>query len=146
MDSISTVPLDALDRCRTSTGKPWSRGGMKSVTRTTPLKVVQVVSRISESPWYCLADLAAPGNGPVSHGRADPPVPVVLVAEQGGEAGVGVESRQAQPVNGAVAADQRGGLHVPDQCVVLDQARHRSLPSGADRLPGRQRRDSILRH
>ena len=42
------------------------------------------------------------------------------VAEQRGEAGAGVEARPAQPVDRAVAADQRGGLAVADQRVVLD--------------------------
>ena len=53
-------------------------------------------------------------------GRREQPAAVLGVAEQRGEAGAGVEPRQAQPVDRPVAADQRGGLAVADQRVVLD--------------------------
>ncbi len=43
-----------------------------------------------------------------------------LVAEQGREAGVAVEARPAQPVDRAVAVDQRRGLAVADEAVVFD--------------------------
>ena len=73
-------------------------------------------------------DLTAPGRRPLGGGGADPPLAVPLVAQQGGEAGVGVEPRQAEPVNVAAAVDQRRGLHVADQCVVLDEPAHGRLP------------------
>ena len=37
---------------------------MKSVTRTVPLIVRQVVSRISESPWYCRLTSPRRATGP----------------------------------------------------------------------------------
>ena len=49
---------------------------------------------------------------------------VVVGAEQAGEAGGGVEARQAEPVDRAVAADQGAAAPVADQCVVLDGQRH----------------------
>jgi len=42
------------------------------------------------------------------------------IAEQGGEAGVGVEARPAEPVDGTVAPDQRRGLAVADEGIILD--------------------------
>ena len=39
---------------------------------------------------------------------------MALVAEQGREAGTRVEAREAEPVDGTVASDQRGGMGVPD--------------------------------
>ena len=49
---------------------------------------------------------------------------VVVGAEQPGEAGRGVEVRQAEPVHRAVGADQRRRAAVADQRVVLDRQRH----------------------
>ncbi len=48
------------------------------------------------------------------------PAAVVITAEQRGKAGFGIEPRQAQPLDCAVAVDQRGGFAVADQGVVLD--------------------------
>ena len=45
-------------------------------------------------------------------------------AEQGGEAGGGVEPREAEPVDRAVAGDQGASLAVPDQRVVFDPCSH----------------------
>jgi hypothetical protein len=45
---------------------------------------------------------------------------MVLVSKQRGEAGGGVEARQAKPVDAAVTADERAGLHVADKPIVLD--------------------------
>src|SRR6185436_10052758 len=56
--------------------------------------------------------------------RSDAEAAVLLAAEQRREAGVGVEARPAQPVDRAVAADQRGALAVADQRIVLDASRH----------------------
>ncbi len=82
--------------------------------------------------------VAAPGRrrrGPVTRvGGADAPVAVLLGSEEVREDGVGVEARQAQRVDGSVAADQRCGLHVADQCIVLDTRGHRAvLLRSADR-------------
>ncbi len=56
----------------------------------------------------------------------DLPAAVGLVAQQGGEAGVGIEPRPAQPVDRAVDGHQGGGLAVADQGVVLDPGRHQA--------------------
>ena len=48
------------------------------------------------------------------------PAAVALVPEQGGEARARVEAREAEPVDRAVAPDERRGLQVADQPVVLD--------------------------
>ncbi len=63
-------------------------------------------------------DLADPA------GRGDLPVTIPLVAEQRGETGFGIEPGQAQPVNRAVPADQRGRVQVTDECIVFDRRRH----------------------
>ena len=55
--------------------------------------------------------------------RAQLPVAVIGGAEDRGEAGGGVEARQAQPVDRAVLADERGGVAVAQQGVVLDRQR-----------------------
>ncbi len=57
-------------------------------------------------------------------GRGDAPTAVLGTAEQGGEAGAGVEARPAQPVDRAVARDQRRGLAVADDGVILQRRRH----------------------
>src|SRR5204863_3896882 len=54
----------------------------------------------------------------------DEPAPVLRRAEERGEAGSRVEARDAQPVDRAVAADQRGRLVVADERVVLERQRH----------------------
>ena len=68
------------------------------------------------------------------------PAAVVLVAEQRGEAGTGVEAGEAEPVDRAAAVDERRRLEVADQRVVLDP-RHRrpqrfsiSSPNGGQRF------------
>src|SRR5215469_6322537 len=77
------------------------------------------------------ADVTAPVHRPFADRWAYSPAAVVLVTQQGCEARVGVEPGQAQPVQCTIAADEGGGLHVTDQRVILDQARHRSLQFGA---------------
>ena len=69
-----------------------------------------------------VTDVAARG-GVLALG-ADEPVPVLVVAEQGREAGRGVELGQAEPVQRPVDADQRRGVTVADGGVVLYRARH----------------------
>ena len=72
-------------------------------------------------------DVAA-GGANVGAGRRDPPVPGIGGVEQRGEAGGGIELRQAQPINGAGGTDQRSGLQVPEQGVVLDTTHALILP------------------
>ena len=80
-----------------------------------------------------VADVAALG-GVLTDGPEEP-VAVVVVAQQPGEAGRGVELRQAQPVQGAVDADQCHGVAVADGGVVLDRQRHagRLVPGALSR-------------
>ncbi len=56
--------------------------------------------------------------------RSDRPEPVIVGAEQAGEAGVGVEPRQAEPVDASIASDDRCRLGVADDCVLLERKRH----------------------
>jgi hypothetical protein len=49
---------------------------------------------------------------------------VLGAAEEGREAGVRVEPREAEPVDGAVRADEGGRLGVADDRVVFDPERH----------------------
>ena len=57
----------------------------------------------------------------VAAGRRDPPVPVPVLPQQPGEAGLGVEPGQAEPVDRSVPAHQRRRVQVADQRVVLDR-------------------------
>jgi hypothetical protein len=62
---------------------------------------------------------------PTAHGarfalRSEQPAPVVRRAEEGGEAGAGVEAREGQPVDGSVSADERAGLLVGQERLVLE--------------------------
>ena len=45
---------------------------------------------------------------------------VLRRAEQRRETGIGIEARPAQPVDRAVAADQRRGLAVADQAIIFN--------------------------
>ena len=56
--------------------------------------------------------------------RGQPPVALLLVAEQGAERRRRIEPRQAQPVDAAVGADERAGVTVADEGVVLDGKGH----------------------
>ncbi len=51
----------------------------------------------------------------ISLAGRDQPAAVSCGAEERGKAGIGIEGRPAQPVDRAVAADQRGGLAIADQ-------------------------------
>src|ERR1700738_2377306 len=53
-------------------------------------------------------------------GRLDQPPAVAGGAEQGGETRIRIKGRPAQPIDRAVAADQRRGLAVADQPVIFD--------------------------
>ena len=68
----------------------------------------------------------------------DPPRSVVLVTQELGEACPGIESRQAEPVDGSVPSDQGDGVQIADDSVVLDGKRHdsvlvRAAPGGGPR-------------
>jgi hypothetical protein len=60
--------------------------------------------------------------------RGNEPSAVVWCPEQGGKAGSRIETRPAEPVDRAVAADQGCRSAVADQRIVFDSQRHRSLP------------------
>ncbi len=64
---------------------------------------------------------AGPGHGAA---RGDAPAAVFLVAQERGEAGRGIDARQAEPINGSVEGDQGGRPHVGDEAVVLDPQAH----------------------
>ena len=66
----------------------------------------------------------AAARGPDLAGGGDAPATVFRRAEQSGEAGAGVETRQTQPVDGAVAADQGGGVAVAEEGIIFDAAGH----------------------
>src|SRR5436309_293845 len=55
--------------------------------------------------------------------RGNLPAAMLRRAEKRGEAGARVEARPAQPVDRAVAPDQRGGLAVADQRVIFNSQR-----------------------
>ena len=56
--------------------------------------------------------------------RSDLPVAVFLGAEQRGKAGIGREVRPAEPVNGAIAVDERSSLAIADESIILDLCSH----------------------
>src|SRR5262249_44244191 len=57
-------------------------------------------------------------------GGADRPVAVLVVAEELGEARVGVDARQAEPVDRSGARDQRYRRRVADEPVVFEGSTH----------------------
>src|SRR5262249_31537506 len=60
--------------------------------------------------------------------RRDLPAAMLIGAEQGGEAGIGIEPRPAQPIDRAVARHQRSRLTVADQRVVFNARWHGGYP------------------
>ena len=60
------------------------------------------------------------------------------LAEQRGEAGAGVEAREAAPVDRPVAADERRRLQIAEERVVLDPRHRRSQSYGNDALDRRE--------
>ena len=54
----------------------------------------------------------------------DLPTAIFGVAEKGGEAAIGIKTRQAQPVYRAVAPDKRGRLAIAYQSVIFNRKRH----------------------
>ena len=69
--------------------------------------------------------------------RCEQPAAVLGRSEQRGEAGARVEAGETQPIDRTATLDQRSGLQVPDERIVLD-ARHQrfsiSRPSGGQRF------------
>ncbi len=90
------------------------RGGMKSMVRIDPLAV-------SNSRFQDQRVVSVPSGDDLERldGRKQPPS-VVGVSEQRCEARAGIEPREAAPVDRAVAADERCGLEITDEAVVLD--------------------------
>ena len=54
----------------------------------------------------------------------DQPTPVLGFAEQCSEDGLGVKTRQAQPIDRPVAPDERRGAGITDDAVVFDRGTH----------------------
>ena len=113
---IGTRPETPSTSRTMSTVRP--RIGMQSVTRTTPSSVWNVVSSTSVFSRYRRSVRCRPP------GRRDLPPAVVAVAEQRREHRARVEAGHAEPVDRAVLADQRRGLRVADERVVLDPLGH----------------------
>ena len=128
---------------RTTSGAS-PRTGMKSVSRTAPSAHSSSVS--STRPVAAIAALDPRQVGR----RAQRPAAVLLRPDEGGEAGARVEPREAEPVDRPLARDERGGLEVADQPVVLDARRHGStLPRSAGQSRHARRRPASepgLRH
>ena len=55
------------------------------------------------------------------------PAAMVRRAEESRETGVGIEPWPTQPINGAIATDQRGCLAVADKRVVFNTQRHADI-------------------
>ena len=66
----------------------------------------------------------AAGDARIWIGGSDPPAAVLRRAEQGCETGRRVETGPAQPVNGAVAANQSRRLAIANDGIVFDTQRH----------------------
>jgi hypothetical protein len=56
-----------------------------------------------------------------SAGRREQPTAVGRVAEECREDRVGIETRQAEPIDRPAPTDERGGAAIADQRVVFDQ-------------------------
>ena len=56
--------------------------------------------------------------------RGDFPAPVLLRAKERCKAGLRIEARPAEPIDRTIAADESGGLLVPDQRIILNAGWH----------------------
>ena len=56
--------------------------------------------------------------------RGQQPPPTLRAAEQCGKTGAGIKARQAEPIDGAVAANERRSMAVADEGIVFDMRRH----------------------
>ena len=88
----------------------------------------------------------APARRPAARGGRDLPVAVLLGAEQRGKACVRVEPRCAEPVDRAVVGDQRNGLRVADERVLLDAGGHRGVRRLGRALARTRRAAARARH
>src|SRR5262249_31394370 len=66
--------------------------------------------------------------------RRDLPMTVLACAKQGGKTRIGIEARPAQPVDRAIARDQRRRLAIANQAVVFDAGWHGGLQSKSRRV------------
>src|SRR5262249_33773279 len=80
--------------------------------------VVSLETRFQDEGVAAVAARGAPDRA----GGRDQPTAIPAVAKDSGKAGIGIESRPAQPVDRAVAADERGRLTITDQPVIFDPA------------------------
>src|SRR3981081_1477260 len=113
---ICSLTLPVMPRTSRTTSEALPRGGMKSISATTPFAVSKRVSRISVLSQY------RAGRFYNIFRRLDQPSAVPVGAEQGCETGIGIEHWPAQPVDRTVAPDQRRGLAIADQAIVFDSA------------------------
>jgi hypothetical protein len=111
--------LDALDdthdvmRCRGRDGHKVDQPNDAAVARELGLENQRVGA-------------IAPGRGANLLARMNHPRPVRVSTQKRRETGVGIEARQAEPIDGAVARNQGCALRVPEQRVVLEMGRHAS--------------------
>ena len=92
---------------------------MKSMTRTAPSRRVELgLEHERVDRGIAGASARPPAAGAISQR------PWFSSPEQRREARAAVEARHAQPVDRAVVADERGGLGVADQGVLLDARGH----------------------
>ncbi len=101
-------------------------GGRGGARRRDP-QITRIGERAARSGGAGGARRPGDGRSGDRFGGADPPEPVFIGPQQAGEDGRGVEAGKTQPVDRSVPADQGSGLHVPDECVVLDTAGHVDL-------------------
>ncbi len=109
-----------------------SRPAYRHAVREADAAFVAVEGRLEDERAGPVAPLdpQAAAARAVGRRRRDLPASVRAIAEQRGEARTRVEAGQAQPVDRAVAPDERGRLGVSDERVVLD-------PHAAYPAPGR---------
>ena len=75
----------------------------------------------------CAAPIAAPGPHArlrFPGGWRDPPTAIARVAQQRREARPRIEAGPTEPIDRAVLGDERGGLAIANQRVILDATRH----------------------
>ena len=98
---------------------------MKSVTITEPT-LVSICGLEDQGIASIAARIARVGLG-----RGNDPVTVVCVAEQRRKDGTGIKAGPTQPIDGAVAANQRSCLAIADEGIVLDGLRHGQTPQAS---------------
>ncbi len=88
---------------------------MKSVIRILPL--CRLKNSLEDERAVAIASMhrACGGDG------RQRPTTVLGAAKQGCEAGPRIESRQTQPVDGAIPSDQSGSMAIADQRIVFNR-------------------------